>query len=156
MAQTFMLYPFGADIPVLESFPEDSEILVNDDGEMKQVPVSALPSPSGGGGLVVETTFTNVSEYVKGFTSDLDADDIVEAFTSGQNVIVHFPTDESGYTSMTEQYVSVVAYVPADAEHYVAESIEFANSYPGLISISWYNQLSRTEQGKFFFHIYID
>ena len=115
----------------------------------------AKSAPSGGGGLLVETTFVDVSQYVKGFVSDIDADDIVEAFTSGQNVVVHFPHALGGYIP-AETYVPIAVYVPADEENYVDEAIEFPTTYPSNISISWFNGVERTEAGKFFFKIYID
>lgn len=42
MAQSFMLYPFGADVIELEELPDGAKILINDYGEMKQVSASAF------------------------------------------------------------------------------------------------------------------
>ena len=44
MAQSYMLYPFGADVLEEEELPDGAKILINDNGEMKQVPVSVFGS----------------------------------------------------------------------------------------------------------------
>ena len=145
-----------SNVPTAETLGDSDTILVVSGGEVKKTAKSNVGGGSGGGGgMLVETEFVSLGVYDKGFVTEDDADDIVEAFTSGIPVVVHFPYDESyaGYGNV-ECWMTIVGYAPEDNDEH--EVIEFAGNSMGSSLVSWYNQLTRTESGKFFFKIYID
>ena len=110
----------------------------------------------GAGGLLITAEWADVSQYVKGFKSDIDADDIVAAYTSGANCVIHVVPSEH-YTEFTRDlYQSIVGYAPE--EDYgggdVADEVVELSQTQSMES--WYTRVSRTEDGKFLFQVYID
>lgn len=71
MAQSFMLYPFGADVLEAEELPEGAKVLINDNGEMKQVPASAI---GGGGGEDLSVVLETIEMSSFTITGELDPD----------------------------------------------------------------------------------
>lgn len=102
----------------------------------------------GGGPLIVETELYNGGTYQKGWTTVEDADDMVNAFISGRQVIVHF-IEYEGYAGGEEKYASVVAYQPSPGSN--AFEIYFDYNVSNAIT-----DISRTQSGKFQIEFYVD
>lgn len=145
-------------LQIEEPVAELPVVTADDNGDVLTVVEGAWAksAPSGGGGLLVETTFVDVSEYVKGFKSNISADDIIDAIKSGNSVVVHLPKKEE-CSVFNDTWASLVCYQPAIAGEYpVAEVFEFASPASGNTVLNWLTTPVRTEDGKVLFPIYID
>lgn len=138
-----------ANVPTAETLGDTDTVLVVSAGEVKKTAKSNVGGGGSGGGLIVECDFEQKSQYEVGYTTDLDADDIVEAYKSGASVVFHFET--SGGFGVGEQWMTLDGYTPADAENEVSEALWFSAS-------DWtkFTTTTRTEDGKFFMEVYVD
>ena len=115
-----------------------------------------LVAGDSGGGLVVQTEYYDGGQYRKGFKSDVDADDIVDAFKAGKTVRFHIPhTNYTPYGTVDEQWLTLINYTDEYGSQWGNPEERYEFYYKNVMS--WSNDgVYRTQDGKLVLIVYDD
>ena len=122
----------GLDVPVGSvafTADESSKWRLGNDGSWQEVSTSGGGGGGGNAGMVFEMKVVEIGEnpVVTCYESEDNMSDIASAFTSGENVVLHFP--EIQIMGYDEVYAKMVWYKPDSGYISIADEYELHLSY---------------------------
>lgn len=123
----------GLDVPVGSvafTADESSKWRLGSDGSWEEVSTSGGGGGGGNAGMVFEMKVVEMGEnpVVTCYESEDNMSDIASAFTSGKNVVLHFPEIQTmGYN---EVYLKILGYGPDSEYISISNLSELSLTYP--------------------------